>query len=152
MLVLDTPQDFKAYVGKELGVSDWIVVDQQRIDRFAEATEDFQWIHIDVERAQRELPTRSTIAHGYLTLSLIPVLMDQISSVRQRSRRINYGLNKVRFPAMVPAGSRVRLRQVCKQVEDVAPNGVRVIMENTVELEGNERPACVAETIALVFA
>ena len=108
MLVLDKPQDLKDYVGKELGVSDWLAIDQDRINQFADATGDHQWIHVDVERAQRELPIGNTIAHGFLTLSLIPMLVAEIFTITSKTRGINYGLNRVRFTGMVPAGSRVR--------------------------------------------
>src|SRR3546814_19756462 len=113
MLVIE-PKDLKNYVGKELGVSDWVLVDQHRINKFAEATDDHQWIHVDVERARRELPTKNTIAHGYLTLSLIAGLT---THEIKRSRGINYGSNKVRFTNMVPAGPRDRLRQQLKRSE-----------------------------------
>lgn len=152
MLVLATPQELKNYIGQTLGTSDWLTIDQQRIDRFAEATGDHQWIHVDVGRARKEMPDGRTIAHGYLTLSLIPLLSAQIYRIEQKSRGINYGLNRVRFPGMVPAGSRVRLRQSCLQVEDVKPDGIRLFSENVIEVEGSERPACIAETISLAYA
>jgi acyl dehydratase len=149
MIVVDTPQDMKTWVGKELGVSDWVSVDQERIDKFAEATGDFQWIHVDVERAKRELPTKGTIAHGYLILSMMTAM--RTCDIRNRSRGINYGLNKVRFTNMVPAGARVRLRQKCLAAEDVAGGGVRVTCESIVEIEGQEKPACVAETVGISY-
>lgn len=152
MIVFDYPRDIHAYAGKELGVSEWLTIDQDRLNLFAEATGDHQWIHVDVERASKEMPDGKTIAHGFLTLSLIPVLSSEIYSIKNKSRGINYGLNKVRFTGMVPVGSRVRLRQSCKQVEDVEPEGVRVYWENTVEIEGQERPACVAESISIAYA
>ena len=151
MLVIDKPQDMKKYVGKEIGVSDWVVVDQPTIDKFAEATGDHQWIHVDVERARRELPTKETIAHGYLTLSLIPRLAQTIYKIANRSRGVNYGLNKVRFTNMVPAGARVRLRQTIKQVDDMPDGSFRVTSESVVEIEGRDRPACVAENIGIVY-
>ena len=152
MLVVETPQDLKDHVGEDLGTSEWITIDQEMIDKFADATGDHQWIHVDVERAKRELPIGTTIAHGYLTLSLLPRLAQQISQVKNKSRGINYGSNKVRFTGMVPAGSRVRLRQKLKSVEDVKGNGVRIITESTIEIEGAERPALIAETIGLSYA
>ena len=151
MLTVDTPQDLKAHVGRELGVSNWITVDQQMIDKFADATGDHQWIHVDVERARRELPSKATIAHGYLTLSLLPRMMAELLEIRHRTHGINYGSNKVRFTGVVPAGSRVRLRQTLQAAEDVANNGVRLISVCTVEIEGAERPALVAETISLAY-
>src|SRR5512138_3289386 len=114
MLELETPLDWKQHVGRELGPSDWMTVDQPMIDKFAEATGDHQWIHVDVERAKREMPGGKTIAHGYLTLSLLPRLTKSIYQIKNRSRGINYGSNKVRFTAPVPAGSRVRLHLTLK--------------------------------------
>ena len=152
MLVVETPQDLKNHVGKEFGVSDWVTVDQAMIDKFAEATGDHQWIHVDVERARRELPIGTTIAHGYLTLSLVPRMAHEIMEIRKRSRGINYGSNKVRFTGMVPAGSRVRMRQSLKSCEDVEGNGVRLITEVQIEREGEERPVMVAELISLAYA
>ena len=151
MLVVDKPQDMKKYVGKEIGVSDWVVVDQPTIDKFADATGDHQWIHVDVERARRELPTKETIAHGYLSLSLIPRLSQTIYKIAHRSRGVNYGLNKVRFTNMVPAGARVRLRQTIKQVDDMPDGSFRITSESVVEIEGRDRPACVAENIGIVY-
>jgi len=152
MLTVDTPQDLKQYVGKELGVSDWVMVDQEMIDKFADATGDHQWIHVDVERAKRELPIGNTIAHGYLTLSLVPRMSPQIMQIKNRSRGINYGSNKIRFTGMVPAGSRVRMRQSLKACEDVDGNGVRLITEVKIEREGEERPVMIGELIGLAYA
>lgn len=138
-------------VGKEIGVSDWVTVDQERINKFAEATGDHQWIHVDVERAKKEMPGGTTIAHGYLTLSMIPMLMSQIIRFNNVSSRVNYGSNKVRFTNMVKAGSRVRARHVLKAVDPVKNNGVKMTNEVTVEIEGQDRPACVAETISIAY-
>ena len=110
MLVVETPKDLKQHIGKTLGPSEWIVVDQPMIDKFAEATGDHQWIHVDVERAKKEMPGGKTIAHGYLTLSLLPRLVPQLLKVEKRSRGLNYGSNKVRFTNTVPAGAWVRLK------------------------------------------
>ena len=150
MLEIERPADLLAYVGKEIGVSDWFGVDQAMIDKFAEATGDHQWIHVDVERAKREMPGGRTIAHGYLTLSLVPRLSHTIYRVNRRSRGLNYGSNRVRFTGPVPAGSRIRLRQRIKAVEPVE-GGVRITSESTVEVEGAARPALVAETISMMF-
>lgn len=150
MLEVEKPSDLLAHAGKKAGTSDWLVVDQARIDKFAEATGDHQWIHVDVERAKREMPGGKTIAHGFLTLSLIPVLAQSITKVKKRSRGINYGLNKVRFTNPVPAGARIRLHQTLKAVEKIE-GGVRIISEATVEVEGQERPAAIAETIGLAY-
>jgi acyl dehydratase len=150
MIELERPADLAQYVGKEIGVSDWFTVDQAIIDKFAEATGDHQWIHVDVERAKREMPGGRTIAHGYLTLSLVPRLAQTIYRVKNRSRGLNYGSNRIRFTGQVPAGSRIRLRQKIKSVEPV-DGGVRIASENTVEVEGVARPALVAETISMQF-
>ncbi len=151
MLTVDKPQELKAYVGKELGVSDWVLVDQAMIDKFADATGDHQWIHVDVERAKKELPIGNTIAHGYLTLSLVPRMAPQIMEIKGRTRGINYGSNKIRFTGMVPAGSRVRMRSKLLACEDVDGNGVRLITEVKIEREGEERPVMVGELIGLAY-
>ena len=150
MLELERPADLAQYVGKEIGVSDWFTVDQEIIDKFADATGDHQWIHVDVERAKREMPGGKTIAHGYLTLSLVPRLAQTIYRVKKRSRGLNYGSNRIRFTGQVPSGSRIRLRQKIKAVDPVE-GGVRITSESTVEVEGSERPALVAETIGMQF-
>jgi acyl dehydratase len=149
MLTVEQPRDLKQHVGTELGPSEWVTVDQPMIDKFAEATGDHQWIHVDVERAKRDMPGGKTIAHGYLTLCLVPRLAATLVRVQKRRHGINYGSNKVRFISPVQAGARVRLRQRLVSVEDVANNGVRVTSEMTVEIEGQERPALVAETIGV---
>jgi acyl dehydratase len=151
MIEVERPADLAQYVGREIGVSDWFAVDQAIIDKFAEATGDHQWIHVDVERARREMPGGRTIAHGYLTLSLVPRLAATLYRVKKRSRGLNYGSNRVRFTGQVPAGSRVRLRQTIKAVEPVAGGGVRITSESTMEVEGAARPALVAETISMQF-
>lgn len=138
------------HVGEEMGVSEWVLIDQDRVNKFADATGDHQWIHIDVERAKRELPTQGTIAHGYLTLSLIPFLASKISRIDGVSRGINYGSNKVRFTNMVPVGSKVRARSKLIAAEPKGP-GMQLTNEITIEIEGQERPACIAETISVVY-
>jgi acyl dehydratase len=150
MIEIERPADLLAYVGKEIGISDWLTVDQGTIDKFADATGDHQWIHVDVERAKREMPGGRTIAHGYLTLSLVPRMSQTIYRVKQRSRGLNYGSNRVRFTAPVPADSRIRMRQTIKAVDKIA-GGVRITSENTVEVEGESRPALIAETISMMF-
>ena len=151
MIEVERPADLSRYIGREIGVSDWFTVDQAIIDKFAEATGDYQWIHVDVERARREMPGGKTIAHGYLTLSLVPRLAQTIYRIRRRSRGLNYGSNRIRFTGQVPAGSRIRLRQKIKSVEPVASGGVRITSESSVEVEGTARPALVAETISMQF-
>ena len=150
MLEVERPADIAAHAGKELGTSEWLTVDQAMIDRFAEATGDRQWIHIDVERGKREMPGGKTIAHGYLTLSLLPRLSQGIWRIAKRSRSINYGSNRVRFLNPVTSGSRVRLVQTLKAAEPIE-GGQRLIFEAKIEIEGKERPALIAETIALAY-
>lgn len=134
--------------GQELGVSDWLTIDQARVNAFADATLDHQWIHIDVPRATAEIG--SPIAHGFLSLSLLPYLGGQIMHVSGVTRGINYGLDKVRFTNMVPVGSRVRARQKLLSVEAKA-GGLQLKSEMTIEIEGKDRPACVAETITILY-
>src|SRR5438094_10178805 len=143
-LTVEYPKDLLKLVGRELGPSEWVTVDQAMIDKFADATGDHQWIHVDVERAQREMPGGKTIAHGYLTLSLIPRMAATLLEISRRSRGINYGSNKIRFISPVPAGSRIRLRQRILSADEVPGDGIRVMSEMTVEGEGQERPALVA--------
>jgi acyl dehydratase len=151
MLKVEKPQDLLQHVGEELGPSEWLTVTQEMIDKFADATGDHQWIHVDVERAKKEMPGGKTIAHGYLTLSLLPRLAPTLMKVEKRRRGLNYGSNRVRFTAPVPAGGRVRLRQKLVKVEPVEDNGMRVTSEMTMEVEGNSRPAMVAETLGIIY-
>jgi acyl dehydratase len=150
MLEVEKPADLAAHVGQKLGTSEWMTVSQEMINKFADATGDHQWIHVDIERAKKEMPNGQTIAHGFLTLSLLPMLSDQCYRIRKRSRGINYGSNRVRFTNPVPAGARVRLHQTLKAVEPIE-GGVRIITEAQVEIEGQARPALVAETISLAY-
>ena len=148
--VIRSVEDAKALEGKEVGLSDWVVIDQERIDQFAKATDDYQWIHVDKQRAARELPDGKTIAHGYLTLSLIPALTGGFVQVENLARALNFGCNKVRFYSMVPVGARVRARAVVKQARKRA-GALHLLSEITVEVEGARKPACVAETIGMYF-
>ena len=150
-LELETPKDLATYVGKEVGVSDWVTVSQDRINQFADATGDHQWIHVDVEKAKKEMPGGKTIAHGFLTLSLIPMLGNDILRVRKVVRGLNYGCNKVRFTNMVPAGARVRARNKLIAADEVKGGGVRLTNEMTIEIEGQDKPACVAETMSIMY-
>ena len=152
MLEVEYPKDLLPLVGRELGPSEWMTVDQAMIAKFAEATGDHQWIHVDVERARREMPGGKTIAHGYLTLALVPRLAATLMQVTKRSRGVNYGSNKIRFTNVVSADARIRLRQRIVNVEEVPGNGVRVTSEMTVEIEGQERPALVAELMSVQYA
>ena len=151
-LTVENPKELLKHVGRELGPSEWFTVEQEQINRFAEATGDHQWIHVDVARAAREMPGGKTIAHGFLTLALVPRMAATLLHVTRRSRGLNYGSNKVRFTNAVPAGGRIRLRQRLAEVVEVAGNGVRITSEMTVELEGHERPALVAEVISVQYA
>ena len=140
--------DLAGLIGTEVGVSDWLEITQERVNQFAEATGDHQWIHVDVERATREMG--GPIAHGYLTLSLIPGLGGGMLPIKGVTRGINYGSDKVRFINMVRVGKRVRLRQKLLACEAKA-GGLQMKNECTIEIEGEERPACVAETISIIY-
>ena len=142
--------DLPKLVGKTLGPSPWVTVDQATIDKFADATGDHQWIHVDPARAKRELPWGKTIAHGYLTLALIPRMMRELIEVRYR-HALNYGSNKVRYTGVVPAGSRVCLYQTIKATEPEKNNGIRLISECKIMVEGHDRPALIAEIMAIFY-
>nr|MDO8109764.1 MaoC family dehydratase [Candidatus Sigynarchaeota archaeon] len=145
-LVLDGVQAFKQYVGKELGVSDWVTVSQDKINKFADATGDHQWIHVDVARAKKESPFGGPIAHGYLTLSMIAALLFELYEVKKTKLVINYGLNKVRFPSPVAVGKKVRAKATVVEVKDIE-GGVEVELQVTVEIEGGTKPACAAAVV-----
>ncbi|MDJ0463393.1 MaoC family dehydratase [Streptomyces sp. H27-C3] len=147
--IFTSAEELRAGVGEQLGHSAWLEVDQKRIDLFADATGDHQWIHVDPEKAAAG-PFGATIAHGYLTLSLLPALVPQIMRVEGMRMGINYGTNKVRFPSPVPVGSRLRATAVLKEVTD-AGGGVQVTAVVTVEREGAEKPACVAESVSRYY-
>ena len=151
MRVFSSAAEMAAAVGTELGVSAWVEVAQARIDAFAEATGDRQWIHVDPERARRESPYGTTVAHGYLTLSLLPVFITDVIRLDGVRQSVNYGSNRVRFPAPVPAGSRLRGRIRLVATEPTGDGALRATLETTVEIEGSERPACVAETMAIHY-
>lgn len=146
--IFTSAEELRAAVGEPLGHSDWLEVDQKRIDLFAEATGDHQWIHVDPERAAAG-PFGATIAHGYLTLSLLPLLMPDVLRV-QMKMGVNYGTNKVRFPSPVPVGSRLRATVVIKEVAEQG-GGVQVTNLVTVEREGGDKPVCVAESVARYY-
>jgi len=150
-VVVDTPDSLKQYVGKEIGVSEWLIVRQERITQFADATEDRQWIHIDRERAEKESSFGATIAHGFLTLSLISRFMRDVMQVRSGvGMAINYGLNRVRFPAPVRSGSRIRARFSLLSLKEVS-GAHEAAFSVTVETEGSEKPCCVAESIVRYY-
>ncbi|MGH3635863.1 MAG: MaoC family dehydratase [Mycobacterium sp.] len=147
MKVIASIDDAVAAAGSVLGVSDWLQVDQSRIDAFAEATADHQWIHVDPQRAKADSPYGATIAHGLLTLSLIPALSKQCFVVQNAKMGINYGLNKVRFVAPVPVGSRVRVRSELADVTRINDSTVHLTVRHTVEVDANDKPAALAEMI-----
>ena len=147
MRVFETLQDLAACVGQEVAVSDWMAVTQEQVNQFAQATGDPQWIHVDVERAKSG-PFGGTIAHGFLTLSMLPKFFESSFEIRQTRMGINYGVNKVRFTSPVPVGSRLRARVVLKSAEPIEPNGFQMTHAVTVERQGSDKPVCVAETIA----
>jgi len=148
--IVKSIEDAKALEGEEVGLSDWIVIDQHRIDQFAEATADHQWIHVDTERAAREMPEGKTIAHGYLTLALIPTLTASFVQVENLERAINFGLNKLRFYTPVPVGSKLRGRATVLQARKRA-GALLLTSEVRIEVEGQRKPACVAETLGMYF-
>jgi acyl dehydratase len=150
MLTLNGLDEVKAHVGKELGVSDWHLVTQEAIDEFAGVTGDDQWIHIDVDRA-KETPFGGTIAHGYYTLSLAPMFSYKMFSMQGFVFGVNYGLNRVRFPSPMPVGGRVRMRAKLAGVEEIV-GGAQILTELTFEREGGDKPVCVAESLARVYA
>lgn len=139
-------EDAKSRTGQEIGVSDWLLIEQERVDSFARVTGDQQWIHVDVERARRESPFGGPIAHGYLTLSLLSKFALECIEVEGVRLAVNYGLNRVRFAAPVKVGSRVRARFVLGAVDDI-PGGAQMLWQATVEIEGGDKPACVAEMV-----
>jgi acyl dehydratase len=149
--VIEGIAELRNLAGQELGVSDWLTVTQEQIQAFAEVTRDRQWIHLDAERARTESPYRTTIAHGFLTLSLLSHLHAQAVQIRGNFRLgVNYGLNRVRFPAPVPAGARIRAHSTLLSVQDV-PDGVQLTWSITVEIEGNPKPALVAEWLVRLY-
>lgn len=148
--IFTSPEGLRSAVGEDLGPSDWLEIDQKRIDLFAEATGDHQWIHVDPEKAAAG-PFGTTIAHGYLTLSLLPAFTPRLLRVEGVRMGINYGVNKVRFPAPVPVGSRLRATGRVAEVAEVADGGFQVTLVVTVEREGGQKPVCVAESVARYY-
>ena len=151
MKIFDGFDEIKAAVGKEIGASEWVEITQDRINRFAEATCDEQWIHVDQERAKRELPGGRTIAHGLLSLSLAPMFIRSVMGLKGLRNTLNYGADRIRYLSSVPAGSRIRGRVTIAETEDVPPEGLKVNYHVVIEIEGGQRPACVAELIALHY-
>ena len=151
MKLITSIADAVSLVGSELGVSDWLEIDQKRVNDFADVTGDHQWIHIDVERAKKESPYGAPIAHGFLTLSLIPALSKDNFRVQNATLAINYGLNKVRFLSAVPVGSRIRVRSELADAVAKDESTVDLTVRHTIEIEGVEKPAAVAEMIVRVL-
>jgi acyl dehydratase len=147
--VFRSPEELRAAVGAEAGPTDWVTIEQSRVDAFADATDDHQWIHVDPVRAAAG-PFGSTIAHGYLTLSLVNLFLPQLVRVENAKMGVNYGTDKVRFPAAVRVGARIRGRAQVLGASDV-PGGVQITVRVTIEVEGGDRPACVADTISRFF-
>ncbi|MGY1844582.1 MaoC family dehydratase [Modestobacter sp. SYSU DS0875] len=141
-----TLAELPALKGKQLGVSDWVEIPQERVNLFADATDDQQWIHVDVQRAQAESPFGGPIAHGYLTLSLLIPMWSQVLTVTDTKMAVNYGLNKVRFPAPVPVGSKVRLTATLTDVEEIK-GGLQLTVAAVIEREGGDKPVCIAEPV-----
>ena len=151
MRIFDGFEQIKAAVGTEVGVSDWIEITQDRIDRFAEATCDEQWIHVDQERAKSELPGGTTIAHGLLSLALTPMFVRSVMGLKGLKNTLNYGADRIRYLSPVPAGSRLRGRVSIAEAGEVPPHGLRVNYRVVIEIDGGQRPACIAELIALHY-
>ncbi len=147
MRIIATLAELKTLVGQEIAVSDWIGIPQEKVQQFADVTGDRQWIHIDVERSHTESPFGGTIAHGFLTLSLLPTMMESAVTMSDVKMAVNYGLNKVRFPAPVPVGSWLRGRISVLAVDDI-PDGAQVTWQISVERSGSDKPVCVAELIS----
>ncbi len=149
MRVFTTLAEVAEAAGQELGTSDWVTIDQDRVNLFADATGDHQWIHVDTERAAAG-PFGGTIAHGYLTLSLVPWLGSQVFALDTPGAKLNYGVNKVRFPTPLRVGSRIRTHVAVGEVTDL-PAGKQLTLRHTIEIEGEPKPACVAETVVLLL-
>jgi len=146
MTTIAHPKDLLSMIGQDLGTSPWLDVSQERIDTFADATDDHQWIHVDVERAKTG-PFGGPIAHGYLTLSLLIPLWSQILVFEDLGMAVNYGLNKVRFPAPVPAGSRVQVSATLADAEEVGGNGIQATIDAVMRVEGADKPVCIAQMV-----
>ena len=149
--VLETPHSLRDFVGRELTLTDWFPIPQERIEQFAEVTEDRQWIHVDRERAERESPYRTTIAHGFLTLSLLSRFLKEAIQIRGGVRMtVNYGLNRVRFPSAVRTGSKIRVRFILQSLKDVT-DALEAVFDARVEVQGSDKPCCVAEWVVRYY-
>ncbi|WP_299222760.1 MaoC family dehydratase [uncultured Aquimarina sp.] len=143
--------EFKTYEGKSLPVGEWLTVTQEMINAFAEATQDFQWVHVDLERIKKESPFKKPIAHGFLSVSLLSKMLMDLIQIESFAMGVNYGLNKVRFPHPVLVDSRLRLHSSVQVIEAYAENGLKITWDCSVEIEGLDKPACVAEFVSLMF-
>ena len=148
--IFESPAELLTKVGEHLGTSDWLAIEQDRINQFADATGDHQWIHVDPEKA-KDGPFGATIAHGYLTMSLVNLFLPQIVEVRGISMGINYGANRLRFPSPVPVGSRLRSREELLEVEQVGEDALQIVYRTTVDIEGTAKPACVVERVVRLY-
>jgi acyl dehydratase len=148
--IFETIDDLKSLVGTEVYVSDWLIITQERVDLFAKATDDYQWIHVDVERAKRESPFGGPVAHGFLTLSLLAKFGAESVVIRNKKAGVNYGLNKVRFVSPVLVGAKIRSRGTLASFEPI-PAGAQIVWNVTVDIEGGEKPACIAESVSRLY-
>ena len=144
-------EEFKLMIGKQLPIGEWYTISQQMINDFANATLDKQWIHVDEKRAEKESPFKSTIAHGFMSVSMISELLEASFSIKSVKMGLNYGLNKVRFPNPVPVNSQLRMTSTVQEIADISDKGVKVTFSCVIEIKGQEKPACVAEFIAAFF-
>lgn len=151
MLIFETIADFKKYLGKDLPTGNWYKITQEMIANFANATLDKQWIHVDEVRAKKESPFKSTIAHGFMSVAMISKLLEDLFVIKSLKMGLNYGLNKVRFPNAVPVNKQLRMHAKLTAIEDLANNGIKVTFFCTIEIKGQEKPACVAEFLCALF-
>ena len=151
MLVFKNLEEFRSIKGKDLPTVEWYTVTQQMINDFANATLDKQWIHVDEERAAKESPFKSTVAHGFMSVAMISRMLEEMFIVKSVKMGLNYGLNKVRFPSPVPVNSELRMHTSVKDIEDINNNGIKITFSCTIEIKGQEKPACVAEFLAALF-
>jgi len=150
-MVFETISDFKKMIGKELPIGNWYTITQEMITDFANATLDTQWIHVDEARAAKESPFKSTIAHGFMSVSMISKLLEEVFTIQSLKMGLNYGLNKVRFPNAVPVNSQLRMLSKVLDIQPLANNGVKATFSCTLEIKGQEKPACVAEFLAAFY-
>jgi acyl dehydratase len=151
-LVIDDFEAFRAWEGKTLAAGDWLIVTQEMINDFAKATMDFQWIHVDVEKAKKLSPFKKPVAHGFMSLALLSKLLHDVLLVKSATMGVNYGLDKVRFPSPVVVDSRLRLACTIQKIENYGDTGLKIRWHCVVEIEGSDKPACVADFISLMFA